>query len=162
MEWVPSACLLLVFLTLFLPWVDVHGAAGTKTLTRNGWHSLFSPGYGLAAVSYIVLFFPVLLVTIAGVILPRLDPLSLPVPLRGALAWRIPIVLGSNILVFVFLAIELTSGFGIESATEVFVVRSNWIILAVLLHLLAIVGGAAHLWLSVRGTRPMPRIDLRW
>jgi hypothetical protein len=108
-----------------------------------------------------------------------------------AMPWRWGIVAVANVLLFLFLGLQLAFGFGMESAYKEWVEKNveaqpvkttpeikvqkadqgmaksalhyTWALeLVILLHIVAVISSALMFWLDRRGPhRPLPRIDLR-
>jgi hypothetical protein len=118
-RWVPPACLVLIFILLFFPWVGLY--AGDRMLLRqSGWGVAFggmthytarfladlNPGVAVIVLLYFFLICLGLLAVVAlalGQFAPERLHVDLPPWLKGLVAWR-SFLLGSiSILGFVFL-----------------------------------------------------------
>jgi hypothetical protein len=203
--------LLLVFFLQFLNWVGLY-PGGVPAVTQNAWWAAFGvptidgdmksrvpfldddknkPGVNVLTIFYLILFFPVLAVTVASVVL-NLVPLKLPPAVEQLLPWRWGIVAAANLILFLFLALQLLLGFSLDNRYSEWVDKqvetkgtkttqqqkeeaadrgarmdvlqhTFWLRLVVLLHLLAIVCSVLMFWIAQRGThRPLPKLELMW
>jgi hypothetical protein len=217
LPWIAPVCLVLVFLLLFPSWVGVY-LGNTPMVWASAWGAAFAGGEAdpdlkdmpivgktltlnpekpkanpFAAASflgiiYILLFLLIALpVTLASVILERIH-VKLPPGIQMAMPWRWGIVAAANLVLLLFLVLQLAVGFGMESnykdAVEKNVGKDDpkppekikdaeqgmafdalrytfWLKLAVLLHPVAVVGSFLMFFVDRRGpSRPLPRIDL--
>jgi hypothetical protein len=149
-------------------------------------------GASVLAIFYLLLFLLVgLPVSIASVVLDRV-PVKLPPGIQQSMPWRFGIVAAASLILFLFLALQLILGFGLENRYADWVQnnvgnaearKSNdlkvrdaergmaldalhytaWLTLAVILHLVAIFSSLLMFWLDRRGgTRATPRLELLW
>ncbi|HEY7312414.1 MAG TPA: hypothetical protein VH643_23825 [Gemmataceae bacterium] len=214
LPWIAPACLLLVFVLSFFNWVGVY-PGGVPAVTQNAWqaafglHSLdgdmekkfgqflkddnsnYKPGVSVLTIFYLLLFFPTLFVTVASVAIGMV-PLKLPPGVEKLLPWRWGIVAAANLILFLFLGLQLLLGFSLETRYAEWVdkqidskevktsekqkedaaergekmerlSRTVALRLTVILHLLATASAALLFWITQRGThRPLPMIELRW
>jgi hypothetical protein len=211
LPWVAPVCLVLVFFLLFFNWLGLY-PGGVPAATQNAWQAGFAglsidgdmadlvpamkdekykPGASVLTIFYLLLFIPVLLVTIASIAIDFVS-LKLPPAVERLLPWRWGIVAAANLILFLFLALQLLLGFSLDNRYGEWVdgqfdtkavkktdeqkkdaarrgefmdvLYHTWALkLAILLHLLAIVCSALMFWASQRGTtRPLPRMELRW
>jgi hypothetical protein len=212
LPWIAPACLLLVFVLQFFNWLGVYPGE-VPAAWQNAWqaafglysfdpdmkdpylHFLDDPKYKPAAsvltIFYLLLFFPVLVVTIASIALPFVS-IKLPPAVDKLMPWRWGIVAAANLILFLFLALQLLVGFSLENRysewvdkqteskepkkTEVqkmesaqrgiqleSLIHTFWFKTVVLLHLLAVVCAALMYWINQRGPqRPLPKWELRW
>jgi hypothetical protein len=212
LPWITPACLLLVFVLLFFSWVGIY-PGGVPAVTQNAWQAAFGPysqdgdmlkeyikfpdedkykpGVSVLTIFYLLLFFPTLFVTVASVAIGMV-PLKLPPGVEKLLPWRWGIVAAANLILFLFLALQLLLGFSLDNRYAEWVdkqVESKGtkttqqqkedaakrgegmdrlhhtfaLRLTVFLHLLAIASAALMFWISQRGThRPLPKLELRW
>jgi hypothetical protein len=198
LPWIAPVCLLLVFFLQFLAWDGIY-PGGEPAVTGNAWRAAFGayavdgdlknlvslgddfrPGASVLTIFYLILFFPALLVTVASIILPILQ-MKLPPWVNDLMPWRWGIVAAANLLVFLFLALQLLLGFSFDSRYRDWVdnqtkrTESNpttqerkeadakrgellerlrhtsWLRVVVLLHLMAIAGSALMFWIDRRG-----------
>lgn len=200
LPWIAPLCLLLVFFLQFVDWDGIY-PGGVPAVTGNAWYAAFGtytvdgdlknlvhfgeddklkPGVSILTIFYLILFFPALLVTIASVVLPMLQ-IKLPAQVERLMPWRWGIVAAANLLVFLFLALQLLLGFSLDSRYRDWVdketksTESNpttqekktadarrgellerlrhtfWLRLVVLLHLIAIISSALMFWIDRRG-----------
>jgi hypothetical protein len=219
LPWVAPVCVALVFILQFFPWVGVY--PGGETLANaNAWGAAFAGGSSYAdlqhaplvgnaldkvpagenpfagasvlAIFYLLLFILLALpLTIASIVLDRV-PLKLPPSVQKILPWRWGIVAAANLIVFLFLALQLLVGFQMESnyrdwvqkhvnnpeaktSTEKIVNDATRgmaldmvhdtaaLRLAVFFHIVGILGAALAFWVERRGKgRPVPRLELMW
>ncbi len=211
LPWVAPVCLVLVFFLLFFNWVGLY-PGGVPAATQNAWQAGFAglsldgdmadlvpalkedkykPGASVLTIFYLLLFFPVLLVTIASIAIDFVK-LKLPPVVEKLLPWRWGIVAAANLILFLFLALQLLLGFSLDNRYGEWVdsqfdtkavkktdqqkleaahrgelmdvLSHTWALkMAILLHLLAIMYSALMFWVTQRGTtRPLPRMELRW
>lgn len=207
LQWVPSVCVVLIFILQFFTWDGVF-PGGVAAYRQGAWSAAFGTGeadhdldeiarvdekglgVSAALIFYVLLFLPTLLVTIAVLIIPHVHLPPLPTYLQQLLPYRWGIVTILNVLVFLFLLLQLVLGFGLESYWKgkvdakypvlkdaktqqikeneayrgiqlEYLHRTVWLRLAVLLHILAIVAAALIYWITRRGeSRPLPKIEL--
>jgi hypothetical protein len=214
LEWVPPVALLLVFVLLFFPWVGIY-PGGMTVVAQNAWYAAFGvmptpdgdleekvpflqskeekykPGASVLTIFYLLLFFPVLAVTLAPVVLARV-PVKLPPQVTPLLDWRWLIVAAANLILFLFLGLQILLGFSLDSRYEMFVEdkikampkqttqqqkiaemtrgqlqeelkHTFWLSLTVWLHVAALLGASLMFWLEKRGAkRPLPKMELLW
>lgn len=140
LQWIVPAGLLLILVLHFFPWVRV--AAGSVTLASQGAYGTAFGSYSLdeelekidkdskgemtkrideklgtsvLMILYILLFWPTFLITVAFLILTLLR-IQLPAALQGVMRWRWGIVAALNMLLFLFLVLQLLIGFSAEAA----------------------------------------------
>ncbi len=202
LPWIAPVCLLLVFFLLFFNWVGVY-PGGEPAVTQNAWQAAFGldtvdgdlkkyatflednkykPGASVLTIFYLLLFFPVLAVTIASVIITMIH-VKLPPGVEKLLPWRWGIVAAANLILFLFLGLQVLIGFSLDSRYGEWTdqqVKSDsketkttqqkkegdaergellerlthtiWLRLVIVLHLVAIVCAALMFWISQRGT----------
>jgi hypothetical protein len=219
--WVAPVCLVLIFFLQLPSWVGIY-PGGVPWVTGNAWQAAFnfyshdhdldrplmrafvdadkegdkvkdySPGVSALLIFYLlVLFFPTLAVTIASVALPFI-PVKMPPAAERILPWRWGIVAAANLVLFLFLGLQLVVGFSVESkfsddvnkqvekqkaqkTDEIkqadgergiklsYLSTTFWLKLVVLLHLVAILFSLLAFWATQRGSqRPAPKIELAW
>jgi hypothetical protein len=73
------------------------------------------PGWNPLVLFYLLLFFPTLALTIGCLALSFVPPSSLPPAVHPLLPWRWGIVAAANLVVFLFLALQLLIGFSLEN-----------------------------------------------
>jgi hypothetical protein len=143
LQWIVPAGLLLLLVLHFFPWVRV--AAGSVTILSQGAYGTAFGGYSLdediekmdkdmaggnirktideelgasvLMIFYILLFWPTFLLTIAFLVLTLLG-VRLPPALQGLMRWRWGIVAALNMLLFLFLVLQLLIGFSLESQVK--------------------------------------------
>jgi hypothetical protein len=212
LPWIAPVCLLLIFVFQLFPWVGLY-PGGVPAMTGNAWSAAFGsytvdgdlkqenraltddkfkPGVSVLTIFYLLLFFPVLAVTVASVVVSRI-PRTLPPQVEKLLPWRWGIVAALNLILFLFLALQVVLGFSLDSQYTDWVDKEKrevsdnptsqqrkeaeadrgklleqlqhtlWLRLVVLLHLLAVVFAVLMFWIDRRGThRPLPKLELRW
>jgi hypothetical protein len=151
----------------------------------------FRPGASPLSIFYLILFLPTLVVTVGCLVLNYVH-VKLPKGVETLLPWRWGIVAAANLLLFLFLALQLLLGFSLENTVrDVYEAslankkdakttvdqkleaarrgkalgdlhRTGWLQLTVWLHLLAIVCAALVFWSGRHPSRPLPRIDVLW
>jgi hypothetical protein len=141
LPWIAPVCLLLIFFLQLMDWVGIY-PGGVPTVTGNAWRAAFGqyaedpdlkegsmqdekkkPGVSVLTIFYLLLFFPVLVLTIASVILPML-PLKLPPQAEKLLPWRWGLVAAANLLLLLFLGLQVLLGFSLESRYNEWVEKS--------------------------------------
>jgi hypothetical protein len=133
LPWIAPACLLLVFVLQFFDWVGLF-PGGMPAATQNAWQAAFNgmwkdgdlprgpykkeedkPGVSALTLFYLLLFFFLVLpVTIASVVI-GLIPLKLPPAVEKLLPWRWGIVAAANLVLFLFLGLQVLLGFSLDS-----------------------------------------------
>jgi hypothetical protein len=148
LPWVAPACLLLVLILSLFPWVGLY-PGGVAAATQTPWQATFGwvsvdgdmktavpwqtadkekdkerdkyrPGVSVLTIFYLLLFFPVLALTVASVVLDLLH-LKLPPAVQQLLPWRWGIVAAVNLILFLFLALQLLLNFSLESRFKEYV-----------------------------------------
>ena len=200
LPWLAPACLLLVFILQFFNWVGLY-PGGMSAVTQNAWQAAFGlytedgdlkqdamqdkeakPGASVLTIFYLLLFFPVLAVTIASAIVDRV-PIKIPPAVEKLLPWRWGIVAAVNLILLFFLGLQVLLGFSLDSRYsewvdkevkrdsketpttqqrkmddvrrgEMLSVREHTFALrlTVFLHVLATLCAALMFWVSQRGT----------
>ena len=202
LPWIAPVCLLLVFFLLFFNWVGVY-PGGEPAVTQNAWQAAFGldtvdgdlkkyatflddnkykSGASVLTIFYLLLFFPVLAVTIASVVITMIH-VKLPPSVEKILPWRWGIVAAVNLVLFLFLGLQVLLGFSLDSRYREWAeqqVKSDskdtkttqqkkesdaergellerlthtvWLRLVILLHLVAIVCAALMFWINQRDT----------
>ncbi len=202
LPWIAPACLLLVFVLQFFNWVGLY-PGGVPADTQNAWQAAFGlytpdpdvepllpalkdkdsqPGVSILTVFYLLLFFPVLAVTVASVVITMIH-VKLPPAVEKILPWRWGIVAAANLVLLLFLGLQVLLGFSLDSrygewvdkkvkgdSTEAkntlqkkkeevdrghyleALVHTVWLRLVILLHLVAIASAALMFWIAQRGT----------
>jgi ABC-type Fe3+ transport system permease subunit len=164
--------------------VEIIGKAIKDRPTENPFTSA-----SILAIFYFLLLLVVLVVTLASVTLDRVS-IKLPPGIQQAIPMRWGIVAAANLVLFLFLALQLLVGFGMESNYRAWVEKNVgpqgakttpeikvrdadqglalsalrytfWQRLVVLLHLIAVTGSLLMFWIDRRGSnRPLPHVDL--
>jgi len=202
LPWIAPVCLLLVFVLLFFNWLGVY-PGGEPAVTQNSWQAAFGlstvdgdlkqlvsfieddkykPGVSVLTIFYLLLFFPVLAVTVASVVI-NLIHVKLPPGVEKILPWRWGIVAAVNLVLFLFLGLQVLLGFSLDSRYTDWVdkqvkgdsketkttqqkkldevnrgaalealTHTIWLRLVIILHLVAIVCAALMFWIVQRGT----------
>lgn len=134
LPWIAPVCLLLIFVLQMFTWVGIF-PGGVPAMTGSAWSAAFGnysmdgdlkrtndalrddkfkPGFSVLTIFYLVLFLLALAVTLASVVASRLT-LKLPPQVEKILPWRWGIVAAVNLILFLFLALQVLLGFSIES-----------------------------------------------
>lgn len=219
LPYIAPVCLLLVFFLTFANWLEIS-PGGLPMITANAWGAAF--GYGrvddpaleeafagdaleghklgenpFAGASWLAIFYLLLLimvvlpVTLASVVLEHVH-IALPPGIQSVMPWRWGIVAAANLILFLFLALQLALGFQMEAnykawaektstnpdakkaaelkanevrrAIALEADRHTWQLhLVVLLHLVIITSAILTYWIEQRGPgRPLPNIQWRW
>ncbi|MGH7225293.1 MAG: hypothetical protein ACRELF_18885, partial [Gemmataceae bacterium] len=142
LQWIAPICLLLVFVLQFFDWDGLY-PGGVAAVTGNAWTAAFGaysadgdlkthpyvpdikedkhkPGASVLTIFYLILFFPALLVTIAAVAITMV-PIKLPLQVEKLLPWRWGVVTAINLIVFLFLGLQVLLGFSLDSRFRDFV-----------------------------------------
>ncbi len=212
LPWIAPACLVLIFFLQFPSWGGVY-PGGVPAAWQNAWQVAFGiysfdpdlkgdyvrflddakykPNASALAIFYLLLYFPVSLVTVASVGL-GLVPFNLPPAVEKYLPWRWGIVVAANVVLFLFLALQMLVGFSLDNQFADWVdkqyeskepkktdeqkkeaaergrymdssIRTVWFKSVLALHSLAVVSAALMFWIDRRGPqRPLPKLELRW
>jgi hypothetical protein len=135
LPWVAPVCLLLVFILQFLAWVGLY-PGGVPAATQNAWQAAFDldtrdpdvtpevsalkdqnirPGVSVLTIFYLLLFLLLVLpVTVASVAIDHVH-IKLPPAVEKLLPWRWGIVAAANLILFLFLGLQVILGFSLES-----------------------------------------------
>jgi hypothetical protein len=168
MPWVAPVCLFLVFVLSFSPWVAIPSADVNEPIHPSAWKLAFGEHYNLLLTFALLLHLVTVLLAgfIVGLTL-NVIPLEVPHAVQQLWPRRALILGGLAAVTLFFLLLQLLLGFRIEEvhasdAYASFIYRTNWLRLAVFFQLLAVAGALTDYWLSQRGDRPLPRIDISW
>jgi hypothetical protein len=160
--WIAPAGLVLVFLLLFFPWVVDRSRA---EIWETGWGTGFGSYFSFLGSLHILVFLVALAVAIAIVVLTRMDAL---VPGWLVELWpsQAAILAAAIFISLVFFLLERLAGFGLESsvpaADSYTVQRTFWMCLAFWIQVIALLGALLDVWLVMRKSKPVPRIDVSW
>jgi hypothetical protein len=134
LPWIAPVCLLLIFVLQMFTWVGIY-PGGVPAMTGSAWSAAlgsyskdgdlkqkvpaisdkkFQPGVSVLTIFYLLLFFPALVVTIASVVVLKI-PIKLPPQVEKLLPWRWGLVAALNLILILFLALQVLLGFSIES-----------------------------------------------
>jgi hypothetical protein len=211
LPWVAPVCLLLVFILQFFTWLGIYPGS-VPAVEQSAWQAAFGltttdpdlkefaafmeedrykPGVSALTIFYLLLFFPVLVVTIASVVVDQVH-LKLPPAVDRLLPWRWGIVAAANLVLFFFLGLQILLGFSLDSRYAEYVdntykvpqnaptkemkearvthgLHMEWLHhtavlkMVILLHVLAIIAAILQFWVAQRGTsRPLPKTELVW
>lgn len=202
LPWIAPVCLLLVFLLQFLDWDGLY-PGGVPAMTGNAWLAAFGtysvdgdlkkvepfisddknkPGVSFLTLCYLLLFFPVLFVTVASVAITMIS-IKLPPQVEKLMPWRWGIVAALNLILFLFLGLQVVLGFSLDSRYRDWIdsrmknqIKENptteerktveaargelldrlqhtfWLRLVVFLHVVAIISAVLMFWIHQRGT----------
>ena len=126
--------LFLVFVLTFFAWTGVY-PGGVPDAWQNAWQAAFAgystdpdtasvvppfpkdaePGLDFLLIFYVLLLIPALLITIACLALQFVGPAKLPPALYPLLPWRWGVVAALNLVLFLFLLLQLVFGFSLEN-----------------------------------------------
>ncbi len=145
LPWIAPVCLLLVFFLQFFDWVGLY-PGGERAEAGNAWQAAFGaysvdgdlkglvpfvedekykPGVSVLTIFYLLLFFPALAVTVASVVIPMIPVSKIPPQVNNLLPWRWGIVAAANLIVFLFLGLQLLSGFSLDSRYQDWVAQKT-------------------------------------
>ncbi len=209
LQWVPAVCVVLIFLLQWFTWVGVF-PGGVAAYRQGAWSAAFGTGeanlnvetiarvdpkgvdVSVPLIFYVILFLLDLVLTTAVAVIPFVQLPNLPPVVKQMLPYRWGIVAVLNLVVLLFLVLQLFLGFGLESywtakvnkdipaitegKTDVvqvnqanrgiqlgFLERTGCLWLALVLHILAILAAALMYWISQRGeSRPVPKIEMHY
>ena len=134
LPWIAPACLLLVFVLQFFDWDGLY-PGGLPAVTANAWSAAFGaytidgdlkrlvpaiedekykPGASVLTIFYLLLFFPTLFATIASAVIAMIR-IKLPPQVEKLLPWRWGIVAALNLILFLFLGLQVVLGFSLDS-----------------------------------------------
>jgi hypothetical protein len=134
LPWIAPVCLLLAFVLSFFDWVGLY-PGGEPAVTGSAWTAAFGaynvdgdlkqlvpaiedekykPGASPLTIFYLFLFIPTLVVTIASVVITMIH-VKLPPQVEKLLPWRWGIVAAVNLIVFLFLGLQVLLGFSLDS-----------------------------------------------
>jgi hypothetical protein len=134
LQYVAPVAVFLIFVLTFFAWVGIY-PGGVAQDTQNAYQAAFGgytpdpdipaanlekelqPGWNFLLIFYLLLFFPTFLATIACLALSFVPPATLPSAVHQVLPWRWGIVSALNLVLFLFLALQLVPflGFSIEN-----------------------------------------------
>lgn len=135
LPWIAPVCLVMVFFLQFFDWDGLY-PGGEPAQTGNAWRAAFGayavdgdlknlvpftddekykPGVSFLTIFYLLLFFPALAVTVASVVVTMVPTKQLPPWAKDLMPWRWGIVAAANIIVFLFLVLQLLLGFSLDS-----------------------------------------------
>jgi len=140
LQYVAPVALFLVFVLMFFPWVGVY-PGGVADAWQYGWQAPFggysldsdvaedsppfpkytekgaekttAPGYNVLLIFYLLVFIPTLLIALGCLALAFLPPHKLPPVAHPLLPWRWGIVAGLNLILLLFLVLQLVLGFSL-------------------------------------------------
>ncbi len=211
MRWFAPVALVLIFVLQFFPWVGLF-PGGVSYVTQGAWGAAFGsytadedmvpakglpeeekPGASSLMIFYVLLFLPTLALSVATLLLDLgfIPTSSIPPNLQPLLRWRWAAVAGLNVVVFLFLALQILLGFSLESqvvtraatvtkvnevtgtlakkqaqvdyGVKIAVVSKTYALwLAFWLHVLAAIGAVTAFCLHDRPGKPLPRLELSW
>jgi len=150
------------------------------------------PGVSLLTLFYLLLFIPTLVLAIGSIVLLFLKQ-PLPPVVQQLLPWQWSIHAGLNAVLLLFLILQLLLNFSLENNFKAFLDsretkkkdsmtteerkyaeaergmalealhRTNWLRVAVFLHLLAAVSAGLVMWVDKRGpAHPVPKLEMVW
>jgi hypothetical protein len=214
LPWIVAVSCFLIFLLQFFSWLGIY-PGGIGLMTQNAWQAAFAsysvdtdlekesplgekgkeklePGASVLMIFYLLLFIPVLILAIGGLVLGLL-PAKLPPALEKLKPLRWGIVAGALLLLFFFLLLQLWIGFSMENRMETeadrayvemtktkedtktrkmatvargaildLVHRTFWLRSAVYLHVLAMICAGLAFWVDQRRAQTLPHIDVVW
>jgi hypothetical protein len=135
LQYVAPAALFLVLVLTFFPWTGVY-PGGVPSAWQNAWQGMIpnwyssdpdvikshkpfalpgsEPGWNFLLIFYMLLLLPTLLVTIGCLALAFVPHSKLPPAVYPVLPWRWGIVAALNLVLLMFLALQLVLGFSLE------------------------------------------------
>jgi zinc-ribbon domain len=160
--WIAPIGLVLVFLLLFFPWVVDRSHPETW---QGGWGTGFGSAFSFLGSLHILVFLVALALAIAIVVISRMDALM---PGWVVELWpsRAGILAAAIFISLVFFFLERLVGFGLESSVSPAdfptLHRTFWVCLAFWVQVIALLGALLEMWLEMRKSKPVPRIDVSW
>jgi hypothetical protein len=140
LQYVAPVALLLVFVLTFFPWVGVY-PGGVADAWQNMWQSAFGgysidpdvvvasppfpkytekdaerttePGYNVLLIFYFLVLIPTVLIALGCLALRFMPPAKLPPAAHPILPWRWGMVAGLNLILLLFLVLQLVLGFSL-------------------------------------------------
>lgn len=134
LPWIAPVCLVLVFFLQLFDWDGLY-PGGAAAVTGNAWAVAFGAytvdgdlkslvpylqdeklkaGASVLTIFYLLLFFLTLVVTIASVVIPMIQ-IPLPPWVDKLLPWRWGLVAALNLILFLFLGLQVLLGFSLDS-----------------------------------------------
>lgn len=140
LQYVAPVALFLIFVLTFFPWVGVYPGS-VADAWQNAWQATVGgysfdpdvvvaappfpkytekdaekstePGYNVLLIFYLLLLIPTLLIAAGCLALRFMPPAKLPPAAHPVLPWRWGIVAGLNLILLLFLALQLVLGFSL-------------------------------------------------
>ena len=134
LQYVAPVCLLVVFVLTFFAWTGVY-PGGVPDAWQNAWQAAFAgystdpdaasivppfpkdgePGVDFLLIFYVLLLIPTLLITLGCLALAFVHPSKLPPAAYPLLPWRWGVVAALNLILLLFLVLQLAFGFSLEN-----------------------------------------------
>jgi hypothetical protein len=119
LQYVAPVCVVLIFFLQFFPWVGDY-PGGVSVATQGAWGAAFGSPREVSSANVLTLFYLLLFLfgalplTVFCIVLDFV-PVKLPPHIKALLPWRWGIVSVVNLVVFLFLLLQLLVGFSLES-----------------------------------------------
>ena len=134
LQYVAPVCLFVVFVLTFFAWTGIY-PGGVPDAWQNAWQGAFAgystdpdaasivapfpkggePGVDFLLIFYVLLLIPTLLITVGCLALAFVHPSKLPPSTYPLLPWRWGGVAALNLILFLFLVLQLVFGFSLEN-----------------------------------------------
>jgi hypothetical protein len=140
LQYVAPGALLLIFILTFFPWVGVY-PGGVADAWQNMWQAAFGgysidpdvvvasppfpkytekdaekttePGYNVLLIFYFLVLIPTVLIALGCLALRFMPPAKVPPAAHPVLPWRWGIVAGLNLILLLFMVLQLVLGFSL-------------------------------------------------
>jgi hypothetical protein len=169
LPWLVVACLGIVFLLTFFPWVWYAETVTQNDTTQWGWRgqnawgvTFVSRARNTPAIIYLIFLPLALLLSVAAALLPKLaKSLNIPLPVF-VFRWRYAFVGGLLLFLLLLLFLQLLLAFAAEVGAMQPILRSAWLTWALFFHIFSLALAFLCGWLDQRSQQPEPRLELVW
>ncbi len=135
LQYVAPVAVFLILILTFFAWTGVY-PGGVPSAWQNAWQAVYGgwsydadvikdhppfaegagPGWNFLLLFYLLLFIPTLVVTVGCLALAFVSPAKLPPAIHPILPWRWGIVAALNLVLLLFLVLQLMFGFSLENS----------------------------------------------
>lgn len=169
LPWLVVACLGIVFLLTFFPWIWYAETVTQNDTTQYGWRgqnawgvTFVSRARNTPAIIYLIFLPLALLLSVAAALLPKLaKSLNIPLPVF-VFRWRYAFVGGLLLFLLLLLFLQLLLAFAAEVGATQPILRSAWLTWALFFHIFSLALAFLCGWLDQRDQQPEPRLELVW